>query len=93
MRLATALDEIDPLSDPRVEANEAYLVILPDYWSLPTPLNWGLALAALTALLVAFGGRLGVRRIDQIEISAVSAVLPAELIRHADHCQNTERPG
>ena len=38
-----------------------YLVILPDYWSLPTPLNWGLALAALTALLVAFGGRLGGR--------------------------------
>ncbi|HSG16827.1 MAG TPA: hypothetical protein VLE70_10975, partial [Anaerolineae bacterium] len=28
MRLATALDEIEPLSDPRVEANEAYLVIL-----------------------------------------------------------------
>ncbi len=38
-----------------------YLVILPDYWSLPTPLNWGLALAAVTALLVAFGGRLGGR--------------------------------
>ncbi len=36
-----------------------YLVILPDYWSLPTPLNWGLALAAQTALLVGFGGRLG----------------------------------
>ena len=28
MRMATALDEIEPLSDPRVEANEAYLVIL-----------------------------------------------------------------
>jgi len=28
MRLATALDEIEPLSDPRVRANEAYLVIL-----------------------------------------------------------------
>lgn len=28
MRLATALDEIEPLGDPRVEANEAYLVIL-----------------------------------------------------------------
>lgn len=28
MRLATALDEIEPLSDPRVEANEAYLVII-----------------------------------------------------------------
>ena len=28
MRLATALDEIEPLSDPRVESNEAYLVIL-----------------------------------------------------------------
>lgn len=28
MRLATALDEIEPLRDPRVQANEAYLVIL-----------------------------------------------------------------
>lgn len=28
MRLATALDEIEPLQDPRVQANEAYLVIL-----------------------------------------------------------------
>lgn len=28
MRLATALDEIEPLNDPRVQANEAYLVIL-----------------------------------------------------------------
>ena len=28
MRLATALDEIEPLNDPRVQANEAYLIIL-----------------------------------------------------------------
>jgi hypothetical protein len=28
MRLATALDEIEPLRDPRVQANEAYLVVL-----------------------------------------------------------------
>jgi hypothetical protein len=28
MRLATAMDEIEPLQDPRVQANEAYLVIL-----------------------------------------------------------------
>lgn len=28
MRRATALDEIEPLSDPRVRANDAYLVIL-----------------------------------------------------------------
>lgn len=28
MRLATALDEIEPLNDPKVQANEAYLVIL-----------------------------------------------------------------
>jgi hypothetical protein len=28
MRLATALDEITPLRDPRVRANEAYLVIV-----------------------------------------------------------------
>jgi hypothetical protein len=28
MRLATARDEIEPLRDPRVQANEAYLVIL-----------------------------------------------------------------
>lgn len=28
MRLATALDEIEPLRDPRVRANEAYLTIL-----------------------------------------------------------------
>ena len=28
MRLATALDEIEPLQDPRVQANQAYLVIL-----------------------------------------------------------------
>jgi hypothetical protein len=28
MRLATALDEISPLRDPRVQANEAYLNIL-----------------------------------------------------------------
>lgn len=28
MRLATALDEIEPLQDPRVEINEAYLIIL-----------------------------------------------------------------
>lgn len=27
MRLATALDEIEPLDDPRVRSNEAYLVI------------------------------------------------------------------
>ena len=39
----------------------SYLVILPDYWSLPTSLNWGIALTALTALLVACGGRLGGR--------------------------------
>jgi sigma-B regulation protein RsbU (phosphoserine phosphatase) len=39
----------------------SFLVILPDYWSLPTPLNWGLALAALTTLLVAFGGRVAGR--------------------------------
>ena len=28
MRLATAIDEIAPLRDPRVKANEAYLVII-----------------------------------------------------------------
>jgi hypothetical protein len=28
MRLATALDEVEPLSDPRVRANEAYLGIV-----------------------------------------------------------------
>ena len=28
MRLATALDEIEPLQDPRVQANEAYLSIV-----------------------------------------------------------------
>ncbi len=28
MRLASAMDEIEPLQDPRVQANEAYLVIL-----------------------------------------------------------------
>ena len=28
MRMATALDEIEPLQDPRVQANEAYLIIL-----------------------------------------------------------------
>ena len=28
MRIATALDEIEPLQDPRVQANEAYLVVL-----------------------------------------------------------------
>ena len=28
MRLATALDEIAPLRDPRVRANEAYLVVI-----------------------------------------------------------------
>ena len=28
MRLATAMDEIVPLSDPRVRSNEAYLVII-----------------------------------------------------------------
>jgi hypothetical protein len=28
MRLATALDEVEPLRDPRVQANEAYLIIL-----------------------------------------------------------------
>ena len=39
----------------------SFLVILPDYWSLPTSLNWGLALSALTSLLVACGGRLGGR--------------------------------
>ena len=39
----------------------SFLVILPDYWSLPTSLNWGLALAAVTTLLVSFGGRLGGR--------------------------------
>lgn len=39
----------------------SFLVILPDYWSLPTGLNWGLALTAITTLLVAFGWRLGGR--------------------------------
>lgn len=39
----------------------SFLVILPDYWSLPSPLNWGLALTAVTTLLVSFGGRLGGR--------------------------------
>ena len=38
-----------------------FLVLLPDYWSLPTSINWGLALAVLTTLLVSFGGRLGGR--------------------------------
>jgi hypothetical protein len=28
MRLATAMDEIAPLRDPRVKANQAYLVII-----------------------------------------------------------------
>lgn len=28
MRLAMAIDEIEPLRDPRVQANEAYLIIL-----------------------------------------------------------------
>ncbi len=28
MRLATALDEIEPVQDPRVQANEAYLPVL-----------------------------------------------------------------
>lgn len=28
MRLAMAIDEIEPLQDPRVQANEAYLLIL-----------------------------------------------------------------
>jgi hypothetical protein len=28
MRLATALDEIEPLQDPRVRSNEAYLTVL-----------------------------------------------------------------
>jgi len=28
MRLATALDEIEPMQDPRVEANESYLPVL-----------------------------------------------------------------
>jgi len=28
MRLATALDEIGPIKDPRVQANEAYLIII-----------------------------------------------------------------
>lgn len=28
MRLATAIDEIEPLHDPRVQANQAYLTIL-----------------------------------------------------------------
>jgi hypothetical protein len=28
MRLATAMDEITPLNDPRVKSNEAYLVII-----------------------------------------------------------------
>lgn len=37
------------------------LVILPDYWSLPSPINWGLALTGLSALCVACGARLGGR--------------------------------
>lgn len=37
------------------------LVILPDYWSLPSPINWGLALAGLTTLFVGCGARLGGR--------------------------------
>lgn len=28
MRMSTALDEIEPLSDPRVRQNEAYLVVV-----------------------------------------------------------------
>ena len=35
------------------------LVVLPEYWVLPTPLTWGLALAACVAFLTSFGRRLG----------------------------------
>lgn len=35
------------------------LVLLPDYWTLSSPLNVGLALAATVAFLVGLGGRLG----------------------------------
>lgn len=35
------------------------LLVLPEYWMLPTPLTWGLALAACIAFLTSFGRRLG----------------------------------
>ncbi len=37
------------------------LAILPDQWTLSSPLSQGLALAAVTCVLVGFGGRLGGR--------------------------------
>ncbi|MFQ5528044.1 MAG: PP2C family protein-serine/threonine phosphatase [Thermoanaerobaculia bacterium] len=37
------------------------LLILPEYWFLPTPLGWGLAVAAITAFLISFGRRLAGR--------------------------------
>ena len=37
------------------------LTILPDQWTLGSPLSQGLALAAITSVLVAFGGRVGRR--------------------------------
>ncbi len=36
----------------------SFLVILPDYWSLPTPINWGIALTVMTVMAVGCGARL-----------------------------------
>ena len=40
---------------------ERLTVILPEYWLINSPWNWGLVLTAGTAFLVSFGGRVGGR--------------------------------
>jgi hypothetical protein len=80
MRLATALDEIAPLGDPRVRENEAYLAVLlltrvvTRLGSLPaiTPqVIEGLFSADMAYLEDLY------RRINEVEAARVSVICPA----------------
>ncbi len=60
------------------------LLILPEYWLLPTPLSWGLALAAGTAFLISFGRRLA-RRPGAIAGAALGGLAWSFAIPAAPH--------
>jgi hypothetical protein len=83
MRLATVMDEITPLRDPRVRGNEAYLVVIllsqviTRLGSVPTPITPAvverLFALDLTYLMDFY------RQINQVDIRLYSVVCP--------HCQ------
>ena len=80
MRLATALDEITPLRDPRVRANEAYLPVIllarviTRLGTLPTISTQ--TIENLFAADMAYLEDL-YRRINEVEANRVEAICPA----------------